>query len=53
MHLGLLLVVLLSYRQAVQGAFGYTQFTFTNVVPGANATPAFHIHQRAFFLLPG
>jgi hypothetical protein len=23
--------------EAVQGAFGYTQYTFTNVVPGANA----------------
>ena len=38
--------------QAPQGAFGYTQFTFTNVVPGANATLHFAFHNvPSFFYL--
>ena len=38
--------------QAAQGAFGYTQFTFTNVVPGANAHLQFVFYNvPSFFYL--
>jgi len=38
--------------EATQSAFGYTQFTFTNVVPGANADLQFiFFNQPSFFYL--